>query len=102
MAEMLGPGNLLQNPLAHFRRRLAGEGDGEDLFRALDGLQQADVALHQQLGLPRPRRRLDDERARDVERRVALRLVGGGLGASHGGQRSRMSSVYDGRGDDGG
>ena len=66
----------LQHALAHLRRRLDGEGDGEDFFRLLHRLQQLDVAAHQQLGLARAGGRLDDERAPRVE--------GGGAGPGRG------------------
>jgi hypothetical protein len=52
---------LVENPLAHLRRRLDGEGDGEDFLGLLHDAEQVDVALHQELGLARARRRLDDE-----------------------------------------
>ena len=53
---------VIENARAHFRRRLVGEGDGDDFFRLIDGRQQAQIALRQQLGLARSGRGFDDER----------------------------------------
>ena len=44
----------------------------EVAFDRLDGAKQPYVALHEQFGFPRAGRRLDDERARDVQRSLAL------------------------------
>ena len=68
--DLAGVRQLREHALAHLGRRLDGEGDGDDLFGLLHRAEQADVALHQQLGLARARRRLDDEGA---ARRRALR-----------------------------
>src|SRR5204862_5548714 len=61
---------------SHLRRRLDGEGDGDDLLGLLDRGEEADVALHQELGLARAGGRLDDERAAHVERFFAGAAVG--------------------------
>src|SRR5260221_429897 len=49
--------------------------DGADLFGLLHRAEQADVALHQELGLARAGGRLDDERAARVEGATTLRVV---------------------------
>src|SRR5581483_649092 len=67
-----------EHALSHLRRRLDGEGDGDDLFGLLDRGEQADVALHQELRLARAGRRLDDEGAARVERFFARAGVGEG------------------------
>ena len=51
----------LNNPVAHLGSRLAGEGDGNDLFRRINDCKQAQVTPDQQLGLPGTGRRLDDK-----------------------------------------
>ena len=74
-----------QDAVLHLRRRLAGEGDGEDLLGGLRHRQQAQVALHQQRGFSGAGRCLDDHRT--------LRLYGGvaGFVISHAGGRSRRA-----------
>jgi hypothetical protein len=62
--------------LAHFARRLAGEGDGQHLLRFLDRGEQAQVALREHRGLAGAGRRLDDERAAAIERRLAGTGIG--------------------------
>jgi hypothetical protein len=64
---------LLDYTLAHLRGSLPGKRDGDDLLGLLHRLEELEVTLYQQFGLPRARRRLHDERARDIQRRVALR-----------------------------
>ena len=77
-------GQRLQDASAHFRGRLAREGDGDDLFRVVRRRQQAQEALRQQAGLARAGRRLHDEGALRIERRLPLRVVGGcAPGLSH-------------------
>src|SRR5204863_6796200 len=68
--------DLAEDALSHLRRRLDGEGDGDELLGLLDRAEEADVALHQELGLPRAGRRLNDERAAHVERFLAGARVG--------------------------
>ena len=46
--------------MAHFRRRLVGESEGDDFLGRLDRRQQREKALRQQFGLARAGRRLDD------------------------------------------
>ncbi len=54
--------------VAHLRGRLAREGNGDDLLRAVHGREQAQVAQRQQAGLAGARRGLDDERSRGIHR----------------------------------
>src|SRR4029079_15265796 len=54
------------DPLAHFRRRLAGEGHGQDVRGVYAGTQQVDVALDEHTGLTSSRRRFE----RDVVARI--------------------------------
>ena len=68
--------DLFQHPLAHLRRRLDGEGDGDDLFGLFDERKQFHETANQKLGLARARGRLDDERAPRVEGGFAGGLVG--------------------------
>src|SRR5882762_10514338 len=57
-----------KHALAHLRRGLLGEGDGENFLGLFDDLQQFQEAAHQQLGFPGAGRCLDDEGALYVER----------------------------------
>jgi len=61
--------------LAHLRRRLVGEGQGDDLLGFLDVLQQRQEALRQQLGFAGPGRGLDDEAAAGVDGQFAVGRV---------------------------
>ncbi len=60
-----------QNAILHLGRGFAREGDGDHFFRIGNDRQQTQVTLDQQFRLARPRRGLDDERARNVERALA-------------------------------
>ena len=60
---------------AHLRRRLVGEGQGDDLLGFLDVLQQRQEALRQQLGFAGPGRGLDDEAAAGVDGQFAVGRV---------------------------
>src|SRR5690606_25050208 len=57
----------LQNAASLLRRRLTRERQGQDLFGRVDGREQTQVALREELGLPRARGRLHDERSRRIE-----------------------------------
>ena len=63
-----GVGKGIQNALAHFRRRLAGKSDRDDLLRLIDACQQGEVALDQQRGFSRTGRGAHDEGTCDVDR----------------------------------
>jgi len=65
---ILRPGESLQHPHAHLRRRFLRKGDRDDLLGRIHAREQRKVALDEQLGLARAGRRLDDEGARGVER----------------------------------
>ena len=65
-------GELLEHALAHLGRGLARERDGDDLLGLDHRVEQREIALDQELGLARAGRRLDDERARRIERARAL------------------------------
>jgi hypothetical protein len=64
-----GPRRLkgIEHAQAHLRGGLARERNGENLFGVLDDGEELQVSLDQQFRLARPGRRLDDERAADVE-----------------------------------
>ena len=68
-----------QHAAAHFGSRFAREGDGDDLLGLLHGREQREVALDQELGLARARRRLNDERLRWIERSFARGGVAHGV-----------------------
>jgi hypothetical protein len=76
--------HCLQHALAHLAGGLARERDGDDLLRMLHAREQAQIALDQQLGLARARRRLHDEGLRRVERAAALPEIRNGGGITHG------------------
>ncbi len=57
----------------HLGCRFAGKCNCEYLFRVINHRQQLQVALNQKLCFARPRGRLDDRRALDIQR-VASRL----------------------------
>ena len=61
--------------LENFTRGLAREGHRDDRFGLRRVGEQRQEALDQQAGFARARRRLHDERARDVERRAARSIV---------------------------
>ncbi len=64
----------LRDAAAHLAGRLVGEGDGDDFLGLVDSGQEAQVALRQQLGLARARRRLDDEGV-ELQRAAAVLFV---------------------------
>jgi hypothetical protein len=66
-----------RHPVAHLRRGLAGEGDGDDLLGMIDRGEEAQVALDEQSGLAGSGRRLHDEGARRIQGGIAHVLVGG-------------------------
>ena len=68
------PTQRIEHAKLHLACRFARERDGENLLRIVDHSEQPEIALDEQLGLARARRRLDDERARYVKR-VAARLL---------------------------
>ena len=70
-----GGAQRAQHAAAHLGGGLARERDGDDLLGLLHRREQREIALDQELGLARARRRLDDERLRRVERRLARRRV---------------------------
>ena len=65
-----------EDAMAHLRRGLAGEGDGDDLLGRLHRGEEPKEAPRQQLGLPGARRRLDDEGACGVQRPLTRQLIG--------------------------
>ena len=72
-----------QHPQAHFRRRLAGEGNGQNLLGSIGPRQQAHEAADQQRGLAGTGRRLDDAGGFRAQRRgplIGVRRGGGGRG----------------------
>ena len=73
--DVAGVLELRENAPPHLGRRLDGEGDGYHLLGLLHRAEEPDVALHQELGLPRAGGRLDDERAPRVEGGFAGSLV---------------------------
>jgi len=83
----------LEHALAHLRRGLLRKSDRKDLFRLFRERQQLQKPLHEQLGLPGARRRLDDERATRIERRVSLSLIGHGLHCCHSSGSSSASTL---------
>ena len=75
MPDVAGVLELRENAPPHLGRRLDGEGDGYNLLGLLHRAEEADVALHQQLGLARAGGRLDDEGAARVEGGFAGLLI---------------------------
>ncbi len=71
----VGVAQRAQDALAHFGCGLARERHGDDALGTIDVRQQREVALDQEPGLSRARRRLHEERLPDVERGVARRRV---------------------------
>jgi hypothetical protein len=80
-----------ENALANFPRCLAREGHGDDRFGLLDLREQRKIALQQELGLTGTRGRVDDKRARDVQRPRAGIVVARGAGVTH---RSHPRRVF--------
>ncbi len=64
-----------ENALVHLGGGLAGKGHGQNFFRCLDRGQQRQEAFHQQRGLARAGRRLNDHRACRINSGAALQVV---------------------------
>jgi len=84
------PRQRLEHALAHLAGGFAGERDGDDLLGMLHRREEPQVALDQEPGLARARRRLHDERARGVERAAARGRIGD-RGSAH---RASSSSGF--------
>ena len=65
-----------QNPLPHLGRRLAGEGDRQDVPRLDASAYQVDIAIHQHARLARARRGLEDDVQARIDRIGAIGGVG--------------------------
>ena len=72
----LGAFQRLQNPLAHFTRRLERKRHRNDLFRCVDARQQHEKPLRKQPRLAGARRCLNDERCRWIECAQACISIG--------------------------
>ena len=68
-------GECCQYAVAHLRRCLARERDRDDLFGQLNRRQQRQIALDEQFGLARSRRRLDDEGQAGLQGALTLRCI---------------------------
>ena len=65
----------LYHPRPHFPSGFFGERDGDHRVRRIHRLQQAKVALDEQLGFSRAGRRLDDERCARIQSALARSAV---------------------------